>query len=114
MVSKVPWSPHLTKAIAHILYWKGIWKQQSGGHIGAQHLHHLAKKGGLTHQLDNLQQDTNIIESNICQAYKWYTKLKKDTSRCNTWLKQLVEAQAQEQKTTTKSIWKKIHTTEKI
>jgi len=25
--------------------------------------------------------------------------LKKDTSRCNTWLEQLIEAQAQEQKT---------------
>jgi len=73
-----------------------------------------SKKGGLTHQLDNFQRDTSTIEFNICQAYKQYTRLKKDTSRCDTWLKQLVEAQAQEQKTTTKSICKKIHTTEKI
>jgi len=69
-----PVVPQLTKAIARILYWKGIQKCQSGRHIGAQHLHRLAKKGGLTHQLDNLQCDTTTVESTIRQAYKRYTR----------------------------------------
>jgi len=43
-VGRVQWCPQLTKAIAQILYWKGIRKCHTGGHIGAQHLHRLAKK----------------------------------------------------------------------
>jgi len=57
-----------------------------------------SKKGGIQHHLDNFQCETSTIESTIRQAYKRYTRLKKDTSRCDTWLKQLVEAQAQQQK----------------
>ena len=42
----VQWCPQITKAIARILYWKGIWKRKRGGHIGSQQLQRLAKKEG--------------------------------------------------------------------
>jgi len=113
-VGRVQWCPQLTKAIARILYWKGIRKCHTGGHIGMQHLHCLAKKGGTLHSLEHLQLAITTIETHICQAYKQYAKLKKDTGRRDTWLKQLIAAQAQEQQTMTKAIWKKLHTTEKI
>jgi len=36
-VGKVQWCPQLTKAIARILYWKGVQKCIRGGHIGAKY-----------------------------------------------------------------------------
>jgi len=45
-VGHIPWCPQITKAIAQILYWKGIWKRKRGGHIGSQQLQHLAKRRG--------------------------------------------------------------------
>jgi len=43
-VGKVQWCPKLTRAISRILYWKGLRKRLTGGNIGAQYLHRLAKK----------------------------------------------------------------------
>jgi len=37
-VRAVQWCPQVTQAIARILYWKGIKKQQGGGHISAKYL----------------------------------------------------------------------------
>jgi len=45
-VGHVPWCLQITKAIAQILYWKGIQKCKRGGHIGCQQLQCLAKKEG--------------------------------------------------------------------
>ncbi len=72
------------------------------------------QKGGVTYQLEHTQLVTAIIESKIRQACKLYLRLKNDTGRRDTWIKQLVEAQAQDQKVTKKSIWKKICTSAKI
>jgi len=58
------------------LYWKGIRKHIRGGHIGAQHLQCTAKKGGVTHQLRNMQLAVATIELKIRQAYKLYSRLK--------------------------------------
>jgi len=66
------------------------------------------QKGGVTYQLEHMQLVTATIKSRIRQAYKLYLRLKNDTGRRDTWIKQLVEAQAQDQKVTKKSIWKKI------
>jgi len=74
----------------------------------------MAKKGGVTHQLENTQLAAATIESKIRQAYKLYSRFKKDTGQRDTWIKQLIKAQALDQKVTKKSIWKKICSTEKI
>ena len=85
-----------------------------GGHVGSQQLQRLAKKGGATHQLEHTQLAAEEIELRIRQAYKLYSRLKKDTGRRDHWIKQLIEAQSTDQQVTKKSLWKRIHTTEKI
>jgi len=65
MVGRVQWCPQLTRAIAQILYWKGLRKRHTGRHIGAQHLHHLAKKGGIMHSQENLQLEIITVETHI-------------------------------------------------
>jgi len=66
------------------------------------------KKGGIIHSQENLQLAITTTEAHIRQAYKRYPKLKKDTGQRDTWIKQLIEAQAHEQCTMTKTVWKKL------
>jgi len=68
-VGKVPWCPQITKAIACILYWKGI-KRIMGSHIGAQYLQHLTKHRGFTHQIEHVQLDGEVTGIKIKQAYQ--------------------------------------------
>jgi len=113
-VGKVPWCPQLSKVIAQIWYWKGIRKRLLNSQIGAQLLHHLACKGGMQHQLEHLQLNTNKVNANIQKAYKCYTKLKNDKNRWDTWLASLVEAQATARQVSKKSLWNRIRSTERI
>jgi len=66
-VGQVLWCPNLSRAIAQILYWKGIQKRLSNGHIGAQLLHRLACKGG--------SQNTSILN-----RIQYKTKSKRHTN----------------------------------
>jgi len=111
MVGNVQWCPRITKAIARIQYWKGIINE---GHIGAKYLQWVAKKGGLLHHMEHLQLGAETIKAKIQQAYKAYQRLKNDTGRQDTWIAQLIEAQAQDQQVSKKSLWKKIRATKKI
>jgi len=75
-VRQVPWCPRITMAITRILYWKGLKKRILGGHIGAQHLQHLAKQGGIQHGTENLHLEEQQISAKVRQAYKSYQCLK--------------------------------------
>ncbi len=67
-LGNVPWCPQITKAIAQILYWKGIQKRTRGGHIGAHYLQCMANHRGLCQQIEHLQHADNKMQ----QAYKHY------------------------------------------
>jgi len=90
----VSWCPRLTQAIAQILYWKGIWKRTKGSHIWPKYLQHMANKGGLRHKNEHLQLDCKLMLTKIRKAYKHYLCLKGDKGRRETWLANLIEAQA--------------------
>jgi len=92
-VGKVPWCPRLSKAIAQILYWKGIQKQLLNSWIGSKLLHHLTCKGGMKHLTGHLQLDMDKIHLCIQKAYKHYGNLKNNKNRCGTWLASLIKAQ---------------------
>jgi len=68
----------------------------------------------MIHSSENLQLELTTLDDNICKAYKRYAKLKKDSGRQDTWLQQLIEAQAKEQQTPKKTLWKKLCATERI
>jgi len=76
-VGQIPWCPRITTEIVRILYWKGLKKQILGGHIGAQHLQHLAKQGGIQHGTETLQLEDKQISTKVSQAYKLYQCLKR-------------------------------------
>jgi len=100
--------PQLTHVIAHILYWKGVWKRIQGGYLAR-----VAKKGGMSHMPTNFALSEDQVSAHVCTGYKKYNTLKNDKGLWYWWLADLVAAQAIETKKSKKSIWKKIWASKK-
>jgi len=91
----VQWSPPVTGAINKILFWKGILKCKTGSKVGLMVLGTRAKKAHIDHIPYPGEISIPTIQENISKAYKQFARLKKDESRRDTWIAQLIEAQAQ-------------------
>jgi len=83
---KVQWCPQLSKAIAQILYWKGVRKRIRGGHIGAKYLTRLAKKGGLSHTSMQVNLSEEQASAQVRKGYKQYNRLKQDKNHRDRWI----------------------------
>jgi len=110
----VQWSPPVTSAINKILFWKGILKRETGGKVGLTVLNTRAKKARIEHLPYPGEIPIPIIQENISKAYKQFGRLKKDDSRRDTWIAQLIEAQAQAWNRTKKNLWQQLRSTERI
>ncbi len=113
-VGKVQWCPMVTHIIAHILYWKGVWKRIRGGHISAKYLLRLVKKGVISHSLSNCDLLEEQVLAHICHAYTKYIRIKNNKGSCNHWLAKLIVMQAIENNKLKKSLWKWIWDTERM
>ncbi len=100
---KVPWTPSLTQAIYHILYWKGIWKHISGSQIATSVLQQRAQRGQLVYQPQHVRMTQVDATIQIKEAAKDYLQIKKQVDQRYTWLGQLTEAQAAATGTSNKS-----------
>jgi len=90
----IQWCPRVTKAINTILFWKSIQKRDSGGKVGLSILRTRAKKANLEHVPYPGEYSTAETKSFITKAYHQLKRLKQDENRRNTWLSQLIDAQA--------------------
>ena len=111
---QVQWSPPVTSAINKILFWKGILKRETGGKVGLTVLGTRAKKAHIDHIPYPGEFPITTIQEHISKAYKQFGRLKKDESRRDTWIAQLIEAQAQAWNRTKKNLWQQLRSIEKI
>jgi len=102
----VPWCPQVSKAINRILYWKGLQNQLKGCAIGSSVLQQRAKKGGINNHSSNFHLNLSSIQDQIQQAYKCFHRLKANPDWRDTWIANLIQAQAQAKGMSTKSLWK--------
>jgi len=91
----VQWSLPVTGAINKILFWKGILKRETGSKVGLTVLGTRAKKAHIDHIPYPGEISIPTIQENISKVYKQFAHLKKDESRRDTWIAQLIEAQVQ-------------------
>jgi len=104
----VPWMLVLTQAIYCILYWKGIKKRQAGGKISGEVLCKWAKQGNETFNTDHLHLPKLAINQKIKTAVQEYKQIKRQSDRRDTWLGQIITAQAEDQNTTKKKLWQRV------
>jgi len=79
----------VTHIIAHILYWKGVWKRIRGGHISAKYLLRLVKKGVISHSLSNCDLLEEQVLAHICHAYKKYIRIKNNKRKLQSLASQI-------------------------
>ncbi len=113
-MGQVPWTPDLTRQIYRILYWKGVISRAKGHWIGTSVLRSRARKAGLQHLLMAIHLPMEILQNNVAKATRQYRHSKRDQDRRDTWLGQMIEAQAQATGRTTKGLWKQIRRRERI
>jgi len=75
----------------------------SGGHISAEN---SCKKGGMSHKLKTLHLPIKELTKKLKKAYHCYHTLKNDSQSQDTWIGQLIEAQANTTLWTKKEMWK--------
>jgi len=103
-MGQVPWTPDLTKKIYHILYWKGVISCVLGCRVRTSVLRTRACKARFQHSLDVLQLPMETLQNNVAKAACQYWQLKKEPNRQDTWLGQIIEAQAQVTRQKTKRL----------
>jgi len=113
-MGQVPWTPDLTRKIYRILYWKGVISRALGRRIGTSVLRSQAHKAGLQHSLVAIHLPMETLQNNVAKATRQYRHTKKDSNRRNTWLGQMIEAQAQATGKTSKRLWQQIRHRERI
>ncbi len=104
----IPWTPSLTQAIYRILYWKGIRKCLTGRRIATVILQQRAQRGQLEHQNQHLLLNMAEVAKKLKEAVLDYLQIKKQANRRDSWLSQVIAAQAIATGTSKKSRWKKI------
>jgi len=80
--------------INKVLYWKGVISRAKGHRVSTLVLWHHAKKGGLNHNMMAIHLPMEDLQDELKKAYCQYHQGKKDPNSCNTWIVQLIEAQA--------------------
>jgi len=113
-MGQVPWTPDLTRKIYRVLYWKGVASRVQGRRVGTSVLRSRARKAGIHHLLENIHLPLATIHTHIAKALRQYRHLKKDTDRRDTWLGQIIEAQAQATGTPKTRLWKQIRSRERV
>jgi len=73
---------------------KGWQPDRLAGTLALKYSQRRAKKAGLTHDLQNIHLSKELIALNLKPAYQMYQRLKRDPKQQDTWLGQLVDAQA--------------------
>jgi len=111
---KIPWTPPVTQAIQQVLFWKGILKRNSKGTISTMVLKRRANRGAITWNPDYLLLTLQQIKTNISNAYQDLKEIKIMADQRDTWLGQMIAAQAAAQNIPKKCIWQRIRTTESI
>jgi len=91
---QVQWSPPVTKLIYKILFWKGLLKREQGGKVSLPVLRSRAKKAQIPHVPYPGEVSQQVIQEKISAAYKSFARFKKDDNSRDTWIAQLIEAQA--------------------
>ncbi len=110
----IQWCPQVTKAINKILFWKSVLKRESGGKVGLSILVTRAKKAGIDQVPFLGECSLDQIQQNISKAYKQFQYLKRDDNHRDTWLSQVIAAQATAWNQTKKALWNQLRRTEKI
>ncbi len=108
------WCPLVTKAINKIMFWKSILKHETGSKGGISILRTHAKKANIEVIPRPGELAVNTINEIISKAYKHFRHLKKDDTRCDTWIAQLIKAQATVWIRPKKTLWKLLRSTERI
>jgi len=109
---RIPWMPGLTIAIYKLLYWQGIKKWITRGQISGDVLRKRARQGAETFTQDHLQLQVVEVQEKIKQATQDYKTIKKASDRRDTWLGQMILAQAEDKNITKKRLWLRIRQTE--
>jgi len=71
-MGKIPWSPDLTWAINHVLYWKGVISQVKGHQVGTSILCTCTRKGGFQHNLMTIHLPMESLQDELAKAYHRY------------------------------------------
>jgi len=111
---QVQWSPPVTKLIYKILFWKGLLKREKGGKVSLHVLRSRAKKAQLPQVPYPGEISQQQIQEKISAAYKSLARFKRDENSRDTWIAQLIAAQASAWQKTKKALWKQLRTTERI
>jgi len=104
----IPWCPQVSRCINRILYWKGLLSRIQGSQISSSVLHARAKKAGIIHSQASLAIPIENLQSNIAAAYHTFSRIKKEPLRRDTWIANLIAAQADHSKKSKKLIWKQL------
>jgi len=112
--SQVQWCPQVTAAINKILFWKSILKRESGSKVGLSILKKQAKKAGIDQVLYPGTYPIPVVKTLISKAYKQFWHLKKDNTHCDSWIAQLIAAQASVWNQPKKTLWKQLRSMECI
>jgi len=67
-----------------------------------------AHKAGFEHSLEALQLPMETLQEKVAKAARQYRQLKKDPNQWDTWLGQIIEAQAQATGQKTKKLWQQV------
>jgi len=110
---QVQWSPPVTTAINKILFWKGVLKRETGGKISLVVLKTRAKKAHIDHIPYPGKVSQSTVKEHISRAYKHFARLKKDDTSRDTWIAQLIAAQASALNWTKKALWRQLRSTER-
>jgi len=88
-----------------------MYQQTPSGFVSIEK---LSKKGGLTHNLNAIWFPEETVREELKKAYGRYHRIKKDPNSRDTWIGQLIEAQAQTTGKPKKTLWKQLHSREHI
>jgi len=92
-----PWTPPLTQAIQRVLYWKGIAKQLTGGTISTTVLKRRVMKvmkGQVSFNTAHWHLMAAEVKGKVSVAYDNHYQIKAQSNKRDTWLSQVITAQA--------------------
>jgi len=113
-MGKVDWCLLITQAIYNIQYWKGWAKQWAGGAISNNVLQTWAQKAHLKHKAHREGTTPEQIKQWLNTAYATFKHLKGQNYCRDTWLGDLIVAQAEAKGCCRSQLWKKVQATKKI
>ncbi len=111
---RTPWTLAITQAIQRILYWKGIAKRRKDGKISTTVLKRQAAKGQQQLSESHWQLPPENIKQKISAAYDNYFKIKAQRDARDTWIRQLITAQASAKNISAKWLWQQLRQREAV